>query len=170
MCFADTSSRTRFETPVFTTTHRGLLCGHFLRAAAFCSCACYLYGDTSAGYCGSAASNSGTLSPTAAASGSSGACCAAPIDARHAACAFSGSACENKRAVSVCDNRVQTNVGKTGTAFLISQWAALLVRLCAQEKITQRCAGKQSKTGGISGKLRRGRGGEPYSAAAMGIL
>ena len=131
---------------------------------------CYLYGDTSAGYCGSAASNSGTLSPTAAASGSSGACCAAPIDARHAACAFSGSACENKRAVSVCDNRVQTNVGKTGTAFLISQWAALLVRLCAQEKITQRCAGKQSKTGGISGKLRRGRGGEPYSAAAMGIL
>jgi hypothetical protein len=34
------------------------------------------------------------------------------------------------------------------------------VRQCAQEKITQRYAGKQSKTGEICGKLRCGKGGE----------
>jgi hypothetical protein len=93
-----------------------------------------------------------------------------PIGARRAACASCGIACANKRTVSVCDNPVQTNAGKTGTAFSVSQWAALLVRQCAQEKITQRNAGKQSKTGGICGKLHCGWGGEPYAAADVGIL
>jgi len=57
------------------------------------------------------------LLPIASASGSSPACCAAPIGAKRAAYASCGIACENKRAVAACDNLVQTNAGKTGIAF-----------------------------------------------------
>lgn len=117
MCFADTSTINSFETPNFTTGHQGLLCGHFWRTAAFCSCACYLCGDTLTGYCGSVASNSGTLSPTGATSDSLPACCVAPTGARRAVYVACGTACESKDTGADSGNRAQTSAGKTDTAF-----------------------------------------------------